>query len=107
MKNRQQFEQSLIEKAMKDPDFRKRLIENPKTIIEEETGIEFPASVNLRILEEDPHTVYLILPFIPSQLNENELDETELERIAGGKPFTGFSFCHTCGCDSFTQECEN
>ncbi len=106
MKNRQQFEQSLIEKAMKDPDFRQRLLENPKAVIKEETGVEFPATVNLRILEEDPHTVYLILPFIPSQLNENELDETELERIAGGGQFTGFSFCHTCGCDSFTRECE-
>ena len=101
MKKRQQFEQLLIEKAMKDPDFRRRLLENPQAVIKEGMGVEFPATVNLRILEDDPHTVYLILPFIPSHLNE-----TELERIVGGESFTGFSFCHTCGCDSFTRECE-
>lgn len=91
---------------MKDPDFRQRLFENPQAVIKEGTGVEFPATFNLRILEEDPHTVYLNLPFIPSQRNETELDETELERIAGGEPFIGFSFCHTCGFASFTRECE-
>jgi hypothetical protein len=84
MIQRKQFEQELIEKAMKDPGFRKRLLENPKAVIQEETGGELPASVNLRILEEDPQTVYLILPCIPAPPEEMELAENELEMIAGG-----------------------
>ena len=34
MIQRKQFEQRLIEKAMKDPEFRKRRIENPKAAID-------------------------------------------------------------------------
>jgi len=96
MKKRQQFEQQLIEKAMKDPDFRKRLLENPKAVIKEETGVELPAFVNLRIFEEDPQTVYLILPSVPAEPDTTELAETELEMIAGGRADS--LLCTVFGC---------
>ena len=38
MKKRQQFEQLLIEKAMKDTDFRQRLFENPQVVIKVRDG---------------------------------------------------------------------
>ncbi len=106
MKTKQEFQQHLIEKTMKDPDFRKRLLENPKAVIEDEIGVKIPGSVNIKIVEEDLKSVYLILPCIQAETDETELTESELDMVAGGEPFTGFSFCHTCGCDSFTQECQ-
>jgi hypothetical protein len=86
MKNQQRelFEQKLIEKAMKDESFRKQLIENPGATIEAETGVKIPELVKLKVLEEDPNTVYLILPQNPVQNTEMELSVAELESVAGG-----------------------
>ena len=81
---RQQLEQHLIEKAMKDESFRKLLIENPGAAIEAETGMKIPETVKIKVLEEDPQTVYLVLPSIPVQEGELELSQSELESVAGG-----------------------
>ena len=47
MNQRQQLEQQLIEKAMKDESFRKQLIENPGAAIEAQTGVKMPKTVNI------------------------------------------------------------
>ena len=67
MNQRQQLEQKLIEKAMKDDSFRKQLIENPNAAIEDETGIKIPEAMKIIVLEEDPQTVYLVLPQVYNQ----------------------------------------
>ena len=84
MNQRQQLEQKLIEKAMKDESFRKQLIENPGAAIEDETGIKMPETLKIIVLEEDPQTVYLVLPQVYNQETEIELSESELEDVAGG-----------------------
>ena len=84
MNQRQQLEQQLIERAMKDESFRKQLIENPGATIEAETDIKIPETMNIRVLEEDPKTFYLVLPFTHGNTPEMELTEAELESVAGG-----------------------
>jgi hypothetical protein len=84
MVQRQQLELQLIEKAMKDESFRKQLIENPGATIEAETGWKIPETLNIKVLEEDPQTVYLVIPKFPNQIMEVELNNAELESIAGG-----------------------
>jgi hypothetical protein len=79
MKQRQQLEQRLTEKTMKDPAFRKRLLENPKAVIESETGIDLPASVSVHILEEDPGIVYIVLPHPSAAV---DAAETKIHRQA-------------------------
>ena len=81
---RKQLEEKLIEKAMKDENFRKFLLENPKAAIEDETGIKIPEAVNLKVVEEDPASFYLILPPKINTETENELSEAELEMVSGG-----------------------
>ena len=98
MEQRKKLEQQLIEKAMKDPDFRKKLLENPKAVIQDVTGFELSPSVNLRILEEDPQTVFLVLPTIPAQPDETELTANELEMIAGGRAEDFIIICTAFGC---------
>ncbi|MEI6435427.1 MAG: NHLP leader peptide family RiPP precursor [Bacteroidota bacterium] len=98
---RKQLEQKLIEKAMKDETFRKQLLENPKETIAQESGIKLPESINIRVLQEDSETVYLVLPRTTDRVLEDELTETELASVAGGAD--GYSngcnetyalFCH-------------
>ncbi len=84
MNQRQQLEQLLIEKAMKDESFRKQLIENPTAAIEAETGIKIPETMHVKILEENPQEVFLVLPFVPTAGADLELSEIELESVAGG-----------------------
>ena len=81
---RKQLEEKLIAKAMKDENFRKNLLENPKAAIEDETGIKIPEAVNLKVVEEDPKTFFLILPPIINPETEDELSEAELEMVSGG-----------------------
>jgi len=94
MNQRQQLGQKLIEKAMKDKSFRKQLIENPDAAIEAETGIKIPETVNIKVLEENHQTVYLILPQVPTQESEMELNESELELVAGGDILYSISPCN-------------
>jgi hypothetical protein len=98
MQQRQLLEQQLIEKALKNESFRKQLIENPGATIEAETGMKIPETINIKILEEDPQTVYLILPQDPALNTEMELSEAELESVAGGtagaeEVITHWSYC--------------
>jgi len=93
MEQRKQLEQLLIEKAMKDPDFRKRLLENPKAVIEEEAGVKIPEGINVKVMEEDLGTVYLVLPFIHAESNDTELNEADLDMVSAGNMWTGVFTC--------------
>jgi hypothetical protein len=84
MNQRQQLEQKLIEKALKDEAFRKLLIENPSKAIEKEFNIKMPASLKLKVLEEDAKTVFMVLPYSPPSGSDLELTEVELESVSGG-----------------------
>ena len=88
MNQRQQLEQQLIEKAIKDESFRKQLIENPAAAIEAETGMKIPEAMKIVVLEENPQTVYLVLPQIHAQNFEMEITDSELNAVAGGYDYT-------------------
>jgi len=85
---RQQLENLIIEKAMKEETFRKQLIEDPKGTVEEFTNFKFPEELKLTILEEDAQTFYLVIPQ-PAGKDELELTELDLADVsAGGGKYT-------------------
>jgi hypothetical protein len=86
MNGRQKLEQQLIEKALKDESFRRQLIEDPRAAIEAETGLNIPETLNIKVLEEDSQTVYLVLPDVIAMNGQNELTDEELNGVAGGGP---------------------
>ncbi len=100
MNPRQQLQQKLIEKSMKDENFRKQLIENPSATIESETSIKIQESIKIKVLEEDNNSFYIILPAQNNE-TEDELTDSELEHVAGG--YTGDT---TCFADSWNT-CNN
>ena len=84
MMQKRELEQKLIGKALKDEAFRKQLLENPKVAIEREMGMKVPESMNIKIMEEDPQTIYLVLPYVFARETQVELSEADLQEIAGG-----------------------
>jgi hypothetical protein len=59
---RQQLETHLAVRAMQDPDFRERLLREPKRVIEEEIGLKFPEGLQVSVHEEKLNQLYVILP---------------------------------------------
>ena len=72
----------LIEKSMKDDDFRSRLLSNPKATIEAETGQLYPPEVQVKIVEDDPDVLVFHIPKMPA-VASGELSDAELEMVVG------------------------
>lgn len=84
MNQKQQLEQHIIEKAMKDEQFRAKLQTSPRETIEQELGVKLPASLRINVLEEKPDSVYLVIPMTTVEHSEEELTEAQLGVVAGG-----------------------
>lgn len=81
---RNTFDDGLIARAIKDEAFRKRLLDDPRTVYAEELakakpGQTIPDGVEIRIAQEDEHVFYLVLPCVPAWMG---LDDAAIERIA-------------------------
>jgi hypothetical protein len=79
---RHEMETLIIERAWKDPDFKKEFTTDPKGTIEKYSGQKLPSDIHILVHEEDAHTMHLTLPAPPPNLAE--LSDEELERVAGG-----------------------
>jgi dihydroorotate dehydrogenase len=80
---RQDIEARIIAKAWKDEAYKQELLTNPKAVIEREFGVEFPADVNVQVLEENPTSLHFVLPISPVAIAQ-ELSEEELLALAAG-----------------------
>jgi hypothetical protein len=80
--NRRELETQLIEKCWKDSEFMKRVISDPKGMLEQHTGQKLPAGLKIVVHEEDANTLHFTIPQAPTNLNE--LSDAELDRVAGG-----------------------
>ena len=59
---RQQLETHLAVRALQDPDFRDRLLKDPKAVIEQEIGLRFPDGVHISVHEEKLNQLHVVLP---------------------------------------------
>ena len=78
MQSEEQIKAHVAMKATEDDDFRGRLIADPRTAVEEETGLRFPDGYRVHVHEESATDAHLVLPPRP------ELSREQLDRIAGG-----------------------
>lgn len=92
--NRTEVERGLIRRSLEDESFRRRLLADPKAVLQAESGGRLPEEVRVVALEETPDTVYLVLPS-RSAVEQGELSDQDLEAVAGGWPPA--SMADTCG----------
>jgi hypothetical protein len=82
LETRRILETRLIEKAWKDPEFRKQVVSDPKGMLEKQLGQKLPEGLTIHIHEEDANTLHFSVPPAPSNLSE--LSDEDLAKVAGG-----------------------
>ena len=83
----QDIQESVIVRALSDPIFKQELINQPKEVIQRETGILFPESWDLRVVEEGPNDLYIVMPDEETLAALNEAEEPPLS----DKPVSEFT----------------
>ncbi len=81
---RKQVEVRITGKAASNPEFRERLMQDPKQVVEAETGIKLPADLKITVVEEQAGVFYLVLPSPQFPDTADELTEADLNRVEGG-----------------------
>ena len=82
MQTAQEMRTRIIDKAGNDPDYRAKLLDDPRAAVADELGAAIPDSLTIRVHEEDAASAHLVLP--PS----SKLSDPELEAVAAGFPST-------------------
>jgi hypothetical protein len=99
-RTRRQFEDEIILKAWKDPEYKKRLLASPKEVLEEEIakirpGTKLPDSLKVYVNEESRDAVYISLPVNPEDYrSESSSDEAWMEDVAGGFFLVAFAYAY-------------
>lgn len=86
----QKLFQSVIEKAWEDNAFKQELIANPVQTIENFTGVKLNVEKGKTLIvrdQSDNSTLYVNIP-VNNQVNDMELNEDQLEAVAGGRSIT-------------------
>jgi hypothetical protein len=89
---RSQYTEQLIERAERDDEFRARLLSDPRGAISEQLGVELPDTLNVKVIEENPSEVILVLP---AKSQSGALRDEELASVAGGSG----SWCGSSPCE--------
>jgi len=75
----------VIAKCWADETFKQNLITNTTQTLQDE-GIEVPAGLEIKVVENSDSVVHIVLPPPPN----DELSESELDSVAGG------NCCYNC-----------
>ena len=78
METANEMRAKIVDKATNDPEFRARLLSDPKGTIGQELGVTIPASMSVEVHEESAEAAHLVLP--PT----DKLNESDLQAVAGG-----------------------
>ncbi|CEH31919.1 hypothetical protein AM501_12900 [Aneurinibacillus migulanus] len=70
------------DKASTDAEFRKLALENPSSAVKQVIGLDLPEGFKLQVVDNAGAHLTVVLPDLKG--NEYELDETELQNVAGG-----------------------
>jgi hypothetical protein len=72
-----ELEAELFARAYKDAEFRQRLIDDPRSAVEEFLEVELSSEVDVQLVQDGPNTTTLVMPYLPEGVAD-ELSEDEL-----------------------------
>lgn len=75
--------QKISKRAMTDKNFRELCLKNPAQAIKEEMGKELPSDYKVKFIENQGADATFVLPDFKA--NPSELNDQELDAVAGGK----------------------
>jgi hypothetical protein len=87
----------IVTKATKDEAFRKRLLSDAKATIEKEFKLEFPKDVVIKVHQDSPTVINIVLPAPLEVSSDRPLSTKELENVAGGR-MSNFVTLTNCKC---------
>lgn len=76
------IQEQVMARAMKDASFRQALLNNPRAVLAREYNVHLPEHVTVRMLEEAPNTLTLVLPSREEAVLE--LTDADLQAASGG-----------------------
>jgi hypothetical protein len=59
---RQNIERRIVQRAWSDTEYKARLLADPKSALAEELGVELPERLEVRVVEERPDMLCIVLP---------------------------------------------
>lgn len=85
--DRRSFEARIIAKAWRDPNYRRRLLNNPKGVLAQEIAsidpsVVLPSALQVHVHEEGPDVYHLVVPRNPKDISIGELLGDNLEAVA-------------------------
>jgi hypothetical protein len=84
--------QDLLEKfASTNPQYRAALLANPKAVVEKQFNMTVPDNVQIKAVEENASTIYVVVPHAVAA--GAELADEDLEKVAGGATVKGDANC--------------
>jgi len=82
---RRQLEHQLRRKSLRDERFRTLLFSDPKKAIEAEYGETINPSIVIHVHQQSDRALHIVLPWNPVAMADENLDDQELENVAGGE----------------------
>jgi hypothetical protein len=85
--------QDLLAKfASSNPQYRSALLKNPKAVVEKQFNMTLPDDVRVQAVEEKADTIFVVVPRVVR--TGAELDDADLEKVAGGAKVKGDANCN-------------
>lgn len=95
---RKSFEAELVEKALKNDDFRKALMDNPKAALEKEWGVSLPSDMQVSVHQETRKHLHVVLPTAASASDELQASEIHPTSLSSWGHFAECTLeCTQCG----------
>ena len=78
--------------AADNAEYRAALLRNPRAIVAKQFNMVIPDNVTVKAVEESANTIYVVVPHAVAA--GAELDDADLEKVAGGSTVKGDANCN-------------